>query len=196
MKRIIRAVLLTLISGTGGFCLGRQLSVRPVREVSSTHTGPTIEQIQRLAALVTTKVDIADVQVTTAQGYVGSLKVAVVVKGDLLLGVDLNQAKLERVDTKARTAVLVLPQPQVTSPRLDHERTRLFDISAHGLWMLVPGEAGRTTLINRAYADAQQLVSQAAGDPELLGRSRRQAEQVLGSFFSAAGWTVSIRWNQ
>jgi hypothetical protein len=30
----------------------------------------------------------------------------------------------------------------------------------------------------------------------LAERSRRQAEQVLGSFFDALGWSVTVRWEE
>jgi hypothetical protein len=33
-----------------------------------------------------------------------------------------------------------------------------------------------------------------AAEPVIVERSRHQAEQALGSFFKAVGWTVSVRW--
>ena len=73
-------------------------------------SAPTIEQIQQLSSLVTLRVEVADVLESSITGYTGGVKAVLVVKGDLLLGVDLSQAKLEKVDLVARTAVLVLPR--------------------------------------------------------------------------------------
>lgn len=163
---------------------------------SSSHAGPTVEQVRALSTLVTTRVDVADVVETRLEGYTGGARAALLVKGDFLLGTDLARARFESVDPVGRTAVLLLAQPDVTSPRLDHERTRLFAIDQRGLWRVVPGDGGiPEALVNRAYRDAQRFVAAAGGEPSLRPRSRRQAEEVLGAFFHATGWHVEVRWS-
>jgi hypothetical protein len=163
---------------------------------TSYRTGPTIEQVQALSCLVTTRVDVADVQETHLDGYTGGAQVAMLIKGDFLLGVDLSQARFESVNNAARTVVLVLPQPQITSPRLDHERTKVFRVNQSGLWQIAPG-GGQTSgdVIDRGYRDAQRFVAAASNDPSFIGRSRQQAEQVLVAFFNAMGWKVTLRWD-
>jgi len=59
----------------------------------------------------------------------------------------------------------------------------------------VPGDEATTAVVNRAYADAQRIDSQATDDRALLDRARQKAESVLRAFFEAVGWTVEIRWN-
>jgi len=59
----------------------------------------------------------------------------------------------------------------------------------------VPGDEATTAVVNRAYAEVQRIVSQAADDWALLDRARQKAESVLRAFFEAVGWTVRIRWN-
>lgn len=185
---------------TAGLITGRWsaswLDRREPRPAHSVHSGPTVEQIQVLATLVTIRVDVADAQETHLDGHVGGVKAAVLVKGDFLLGTDLSRAAFTRLDAVAHTAVLELPQPRVTSPRLDHDRTRVFALSERGLWLVTPGDKRTSaTVIERAYRDAQKFVTDAAGDPALLNRARRQAEQVLGAFFKATGWEITIRWS-
>ena len=84
---------------------------------------------------------------------------------------------------------------RVQSVRLDHERTRL-GVWSSGRWAITPGggDADVATL-NAAYRDAQRHVAAAAGDPDGLGRARRQAEQVLAAFAAALGWAVEVRWS-
>jgi hypothetical protein len=151
--------------------------------------------VRQLSTLVTSRVEVADVQVTRVAGYTGAARAVLVVRGDLLLGTDLSRARLEAVDPSRKTAVLVLPPPGVTSPRVDHERTRLFAVSESGLWQLVPGDAAQTAAVNQAYAQAQRAVAAAGRDPALLGRSRPQAERPVECFYGALGWRVTVRWS-
>ena len=183
--------LITLVLGglLGWTLAGR--SAMPLRRSS----GPTIEQVQRLASLVTARVQVADVLCTAITGYTGQVRIAVLVKGDFLLGVDLGQARFEDVDDQARTAVLVLPAPQVTSPRVDHERTRIFAIDTTGLWQLLPSDARRAELVEQAMREAQTVVADAAGYGDLMAQARHNAELLLGGFFQEAlGWDITIRW--
>jgi hypothetical protein len=167
----------------------------PAPVVINYHTGPTIDQIRSLACLVTTRIDVADVQETRLSGRTGGVRAALLIKGDYLLGVDLSQAKFQSVDDAARTAVLLLPQPRVTSPRLDHERTKVFSLTQSGLWQVTPG-GGQTSgqVIDRGYRDAQCFIAAACNDTGMIARSRQQAEQVLGVFFRAMDWKVTVRW--
>lgn len=197
MRRAKRFVVIVGLMGVG-FVLGRSwVGARfSSRQAPTTHSGLTIDKIQPLSSLVSARVEVADVVETTLGGYTGSAKVAILVKGDFLLGTDLSAAWFEEVDAVHHTAVLMLPPPAAASPRVDHERTRVFSINTGGLWQLVPGDEATTAVVNRAYADAQRIVSQAADDKSLLDKARQKAESVLRAFFEALGWTVVIRWER
>ena len=93
-------------------------------EFTSRDTGVTIEQVRALASLVTSRVQVADVMATDLSGYSGGIRV--------LLVMDLGQARLEQVDEIHKTAVLLLPQPQASTPRLDMEGTRLYSVDEYG----------------------------------------------------------------
>jgi len=45
-----------------------------------------------------------------------------------------------------------------------------------------------------ACADAQGFVAAVAGEATLIEKARRQAETVLGAFFKAMEWNVTVRW--
>ena len=193
--------ILIVMATAAGFALGRSSSATLSSSDGgqggqTTHAGLTVERLQPLSSLVTARVDVADVVETTLAGHTGSVKAAILVKGDFLLGTDLSAARFEAVDTVRRTATLVLPPPAAASPRVDHARTRVFAINTGGLWQVVPGgDEAATAVVNRAYADAQRIVTLAADDRALLDRARRQAESVLKTFFAAVGWTVKIMWD-
>lgn len=194
-KRLWRAAL-PLGCLAAGFLLARwdvlgRHGPRPDRP----RDGPTIEQVRQLSSLVTTRVEVADVRVGGIRGRTGGVRTVVVLKGDLLLGVDLSAARLEASDPAARAAVLVLPPPAVTSPRVDHEGTRLFAASETGLWQLVPGDAAYAAAVDEAFYEAQRAVGRAGDDPSLHAGARRRAEQVVRCFFAALGWDVAVKWS-
>jgi hypothetical protein len=167
-----------------------ELNRRPLQEPDM----PSIEQIQDLSALVTTQIEVADLQETRLQGLTGGMRAVLVVKGDVLLTVDLQQARFEKVDPAARTAVLVLSKPKVQSPRVDEQRTRLVMLSSYGLWQVVPGDRASTDAVNQAYRSAQEQVAGAAMDPVLIARSQRQAESIVQCLFKVMRWDVVVRW--
>jgi hypothetical protein len=143
-----------------------------------------------------TKVAVADVGQTTIAGWAGGIRAVLVIRGDLLLGVDLTRARFESLDAKKKSAVVVLPAPAVTSPRLDQEKTKLIGVMREGLWHFVPGDAGQEAVVNHAYRHAQAVVEAVGRDPTLIEQARRRAEAVLGGFFGAIGWRVSVQWTE
>jgi hypothetical protein len=167
---------------------------RPISSVVHQPPGPTIQQIRQLSQLVTAKVTIADARETTLSGYLGDVKAVLVVRGDALLGPDLSQARIVSSDATNKTIVIELPRPRVISYRLDHTATHLASLSHDGMWVIVPGDAGRTAVLNRAYAEAEQAVAEEAAKPDVIDKAAEHAEQAIASFFATGGWRVSIRW--
>lgn len=157
--------------------------------------GPAIERVRELSALTTLRVDVADAFVTELRGRTGGTTAVLVVRGEVVIGVDLAAARFDSVDRERRSAVLRLPQPRVQFARLDHERTRLVGVWHGGLWALAPGgREASAVAVNNAFRDAQRAVAHAAIDPALAVRARRQAEVVLRAFAAALGWEAQIRW--
>jgi hypothetical protein len=179
-----------LITGWLGWHLGsNQQSI-----AGEPSAGPTITQIRELADLVTAKVTIADARETTLSGYLGDVKALLVVRGDALLGPDLSRAKIVSCDSATKVMVIELPRPRVISYRLDHSATRLACLSHDGLWMIVPGDAGRTAVLNRAYAEAERAVAEAADTTDTINQAAENAQRTLAAFLGSDGWTVRVRW--
>jgi hypothetical protein len=156
---------------------------------------PTLREIQSLSYLVTARIEVSDVQEVHLNGFTGGMNAVILVRGDVLAGVDLSQARFESVDDSTRTAVLDLPQPRATDPRLDHRRTRIFALKESGLWLMVPGGGGTSAqVIDRGYEEAQRSLAVACEEPQLLARARGQAESVLSTLLKAEGWSLTFRW--
>ncbi len=150
-----------------------QMKQRPApAPTNSTQAGPTIEQVQALASLVTSRVEVSDVVVTRLSGYTGGVEAAVLLRGDFELGVDLSAARFASLDTAHHSAVLVLPQPRASQPRVDHRRSRIVAVREEGLWKIVPGHDADVAVTNLALRDTQQFVADAAADPAVIERAR------------------------
>jgi hypothetical protein len=59
----------------------------------------------------------------------------------------------------------------------------------------VPGDAGRTAVLNRAYAEAEASLAAAAGTRDMIEQAASHAEHVLRSLFKTAGWNLIVRWS-
>ena len=192
IKRLLAACILGVALGRYWLVPGRRsvLVSPPVNQPAA----PTITQIRELEDLVTAKVTIADVRESNVSGYLGAVKALLVIRGDALLGPDLSQAKIVSCDRIGRVVVIELPRPHVISYRLDHTATHLVSLTHDGLWVIVPGDAGRTAVLNHAYYEAEQAVATAAGTPATINDAAQNAGHALASFFSSGGWTIRIQW--
>ena len=164
-----------------------------VRETPPTFSspGPTVVQLERLQQLVSTRVHVADILVGESRWLEGSW----IIQGDALLAVDMSKAEVKDRDEKARTATIILPHPAVLSARVNHERSREWDIKGRSwipLASLVLGD--RTALEKQAMLEAQQLVARAAGTDSHKTTARQGVESMLAEFYRAVGWQVSVCW--
>lgn len=192
MTQIIWTVLMLLVGGVLGICLGPRFKSNPPVE----STPVLIGSITELADLVTLRVPVSKVHVTKIGGYVGGVDCVVLVNGELELGTDLKQASWLEVDTVARTATLVLAEPVVRRARLDHEQTSVYRIDRRGLWLMAPSAEPSRVVVNQAMSEAQHVVELAGEKPELMERSMQHTEQIISRFFMVAEWGVRILWDQ
>ncbi len=152
---------------------------------------PTVHSLEQLARLVTLKVHLADTLAVDARDGVESVKAAWIIKGDAMIGVDVSRASIGDIDMERRTALIRLPQPEVMSPRVDHDRTRTVNMNT-GWWT----SGGYMARINdRAMLLAQERIREQAGSEEHIGLAREQAARIITGFYEIIGWTVGIVWS-
>ena len=157
---------------------------------------PVIEQVRGLAELALLEVQISDVRVSELRGYIGSTSLVLIVHGRARIGSDLTQASFTKLDPQQQRAVIAIPKPTVISATLDHERTNVYTLSRHGLWRLLPTDAGETKVIDQAMLDAQRQVREAADRHELRLQAKKQAELILQQVFRPLGWTIEVVWHE
>jgi len=153
--------------------------------------GPTMVQLERLQYLVSTRVQVADVLVGESRWLEGSW----IIQGDALLAVDMAKAEIRDADRKARTAVIILPQPAVLSARVNHEKSQQWDIKSRSWIPLASMLLGdRPAMEKRAMHEAQRLIERAAGSDDNMATARKGVEGMLPELYQSVGWQVSVRW--
>lgn len=155
-------------------------------------SGPRIEEVRRLARLAVLRVQVANV----IEGRTRGARAAVLVKGDCDIAVDLDQIEIAAKDPRQRTATLVLPDPRPERPRVDHDRTRLYEVRKTGLALLNPLADPRPALLADCMRAAQAEVERAVADPEFVAQAREHAELLLRSFYRELDWDVTVRWKE
>lgn len=201
MGKVLRSlVLLLLFAGLANMALAPELvcmlfdrawsGARAVpTEIKS--TGPTVEELAKLSQLVTHRVQIADVM--TAED--GSYRGAWIIKGDALITVDLANAEFLTLNDSEQRVTLRLPRPTIQSPRVDHERTVVWDIATtawlpYRLWV----GADPNAMVRDAMKNAQRVVEMIANSEEHLAEGRQRTELLIQGFYERVGWKVDIHW--
>ncbi len=154
----------------------------------------TVERLSEVSQLLTLKLDVSDVMLSRIEGYTGGVQAALLIKGDVSLGIDLAQARIQDVDQSHHTALLILPPPTASEPRLNHERTRIVSLEVTGLWRGVPGSRAEQAIANQAMNQAQNLLASAVREKNADQRARRHAEAVLTEFCRSLSWEITVTW--
>ena len=148
----------------------------------------SVIELEELGDLEITRVHVADVLTAEGEGYQGCWLVI----GDALVTVAVKQVRVATVDEELKTATLVLPPPTVSHPRVDHERTRTWDVRRNTWVRWIAGDPD--LLRDQAMVHAQRLIEHAARHDENLDQSRRWAELMIRQMYARLGWTVTVEW--
>lgn len=151
---------------------------------------PRIEEVRRIAKLAVLRVQVADV----IEGNTAGATAAVLVKGDADIAVDLDQIQIVDRDDPKRTATLVIPTPRPDRPRVDHNRTKIYELRKTGLALINPFADPRADLLLDSMRAAQEDVERAVQDAEFIAKAKEQAELLLVGFYKELGWEVTVRW--
>ena len=188
MKTIILAFGLLAVFIGLLVCL-RQLRVEQPPPMVISSTGPTIERLERLSQLCTGRVYVADVLIGESDNSRG----AWLIRGDSLIAVNLSKATITEKDDIARRATIRLPQPEILQARVDHEKTKTWEVKTT-TW--IPWRADQDRLRDEVLLQAQRLVAQAAGSKENIEQAKRAAEIVIAALYEHVGWNVKVVWEK
>ncbi len=110
-----------------------------------------------------------------------------------MLVVDMSKATIVEKDESAKRATIRLPQPEVLQARVDHERTKTWEVRST-TW--IPWRADQDSLRDEVFHQAQLMVAQAAGSRENVEHSKRAAEIIIAALYEHVGWDVKIVWQE
>lgn len=188
MRTIIFAVL-GLAVLAAALLMAQPLFHSPPPQPVVVHSqGPTQERLEQLSHLVATRVYIADVLVGKGSGCKG----AWLVKGDALLAVDLGKAAITEKDEVAKRATIRLPPPAVFQARVDHTRTKTWEVRTT-TW--IPWSSDQDHLRDAVMREAQELVAHAAASAENFQQTRTITATLIRSFYQEVGWEVAVVWS-
>lgn len=158
--------------------------------ITATSQGPTIDEIRSLEDLVTARISVSDVLVSYSDSHKGSW----LIKGDVLLGINLERAEILEKSADTQAAIIVLPHPHVVIARVDHERTLTWDVKSNS-WNPYKWLTGdESPLHDQAMNEAQQLIEKAGSSKAQHAIAKRQAKLVIEKLYKMVGWTVTVRW--
>jgi hypothetical protein len=176
-------------AGWLAFEVSRRSGAAPGASVSS-QRGPRIEDIRQVAELAVLRVQVSDV----IEGRNAGGQALVLVHGDADVAVDWSQARLASRDDAARRLIIEAPAPAPRRARVDHERTRIYEIRKTGLAAWNPWADPRTELLADCMRAAQSAVEAAVSREACVAQARDRAERLLRDYHRALGWDAELRW--
>lgn len=166
------------------------------KQPEQTTTGPVVvEGVQRLDRLATVRWT-ESVPVTKESGgsqlerLFSGEKVLLVAVGEVEAGVDLAALGKDDVKVSDERVTIRLPEPEILSTSLDEGKTRVYDRDYSPL-NLRPDDA----LVERARAEAEQKIEQAARENGILDTAEQNAESSIRAFVTTLGFE-EVRFEQ
>jgi hypothetical protein len=150
--------------------------------------GPTGEHLESLGQLVTARLQVSDVMTASDDGYLGSR----LIRGEGLLSIDMHKAEIVALDRGSRRARIRLPRPAVLSARVDHGRTKTWDVKRFSRY---PWRGDADALRDRAMHHAQELVERAVASAEYSEQAKGTAEAVVTNMYRMVDWQVTVEWS-
>jgi hypothetical protein len=181
-------VLTIFISLALGVILWASFNRRKETGTTVVSLGPTITQFQKMRQLVALKVTIADVIISEGEHYRGSWLVG----GDALISVDLMLAEIVARDEEKKRATILLPPPKVLQARVNHEKTRTWDMKKTS-WIPLVGDPDK--LRDSAMLQAQMMVESYANHEEAMSMARENAAIILENMYSLVDWKIDVKWS-
>lgn len=130
-----------------------------------------IEKITNIGKLELVKYNMKDViEKKELRTLLPDRRILLVAAGEVAGCIDLTKIKKEDIENVTPDSVTVyLPQPEVCYFKLDHKRSRVYDVT--GAWFSTDTKA----MVEDIYKIAEQRILQNAKEMDILGKTRENA---------------------
>ena len=133
-----------------------------------------IEKISNIGKLELVKYTMKDViEKKVSRSLLPDKRILFVAAGEVTGCIDLTKVKKEDIKSSADSVEIYLPQPEICYSKLDHQRSRVYDLS--GVFM----PADRQEMIEDIYKLAEQRILQNARDQNILGKTKENAQLIF-----------------
>ncbi|RWY57161.1 DUF4230 domain-containing protein [Mucilaginibacter gilvus] len=115
-------------------------------------------------------------------------RVLFVAVGEVTACIDLTKVNREDITQSKDSIWLTLPKPEICYVKLDHQSSRVYDVS--GVWF--PDKA--KTMVEDVYKIAEKKMLTTAGEMNLLGKAQENARLIFLPFLqNVSGKKVSLK---
>ncbi|MBB5397558.1 DUF4230 domain-containing protein [Mucilaginibacter sp. AK015] len=115
-------------------------------------------------------------------------RVLFVAVGEVTACIDLTKVKKADISQGKDTVSITLPRPEVCYVKLDHQKSRVYDVS--GVWFADKSKE----MVEDVYRLAERKMLNAATEMNLLGKARENAGLIFKPFLeSVSGKKVVIK---
>ena len=115
-------------------------------------------------------------------------KVLFLAVGEVTACIDLTKVKKSDIVQSADSVIVYLPQPEVCETSLDHQKSKVYDIS--GVWF----EESAKNMVEAVYKLAEKKILANANDMNILGMARQNAQIIFKPLLEGiSGKTVVLR---
>jgi hypothetical protein len=133
-----------------------------------------LEKISNIGRLELVKYTMKDViEKKEVRPILPDKRILFVASGEVAGCIDLQKVTSKDIVPGKDSITVYLPQPEICYTRLDHQRSRVYDLS--GVW----SPADRQAMVEDIYKLAEKRILQNARDMDILGKTRENASLIF-----------------
>ena len=133
-----------------------------------------IEKITNMGKLELVKYSMKDViEKKETRPILPDKRILFVAAGEVTGCIDLTKVKKSDIKTSEDSVLVYLPQPEICYTKLDHQRSRVYDLS--GVW----APSDRQKMMEDIYRLAENQLLKNAQEMNILGKTRDNASLIF-----------------
>lgn len=154
------------------------LAIYVKRQFTATHTevmdDVMVEKITSMGKLELVKYAMKDVlEKKEVHMILPDERVLFVAVGEVTACIDLTKIKKQDISSTKDTVTVLMPKPEICYARLDHQRSKVYDVSG----ILLPNTA--KAMVEDVYKLAEQKLLDNARELNVLGKAQENAQLIF-----------------